>query len=129
MGFQSLVERVWRGCAFFICELEGTPVVADGGFGAGEQETARGLIRVLVLVAHEPARGVGTDGQDGGADGTVFGGQVAVGAALVKAGVADVQDFAVRPVDDESGPERHGTVARAAGGPMVTGFKVDGQRA
>lgn len=82
-----------------------------------------------MLVLHEPARGIGADGQDGGADGPVFGGQVAVGAAVIEACVADMQDFACGARDNKGGPKRHLAVARAAGGPMVAGFEMDGQRA
>jgi len=126
--FQGFGQGVKRCVAFLIRELEGAPMVSDRVFRAREEEALGGLIRVLVLVLHEPARGIGADGQDGGTQGAVFGGQVAVGAAMVKAGVTDVEDFTRRTCNDESSPKRHGPVTGATGGPVVAGFKVDGER-
>src|SRR5262245_49595558 len=45
-------------------ETEGAPVVAERLGGAAQLEGLHGVVRVHVAGAHEPARLVGTDGQE-----------------------------------------------------------------
>ena len=56
----------------FVGELEGAPVMAERLLGAQEAHHFDRLLRVHVVVAHEPARLIGADRQQSEAEGPVL---------------------------------------------------------
>src|SRR5690606_7183857 len=62
------IEHLRRRIPAFVGELERAPMVAERIIGAREQKSVNSLIRVLVLVLHEPAWLVGAHRQDRGAE-------------------------------------------------------------
>ncbi len=71
LGFQACnIERLrecdGRRIDGFVRELERAVMMGKGDLGAAITERLHRLLRVHVLIAHEPARLIGADGQDAG---------------------------------------------------------------
>src|SRR6266446_520551 len=68
---QGLGEREERGIERLVGQLEGAVMVGERDFGAAIDQRLHGLGWVHVLVAHEPARLVGSDRQNSQSDRSV----------------------------------------------------------
>ncbi|MNZ98435.1 hypothetical protein D3C78_1177180 [compost metagenome] len=95
---------------------------------AAKLHSFHGFRRVLMLAFHEPARLVSTERQVGEAELTVLLARGVIIEALVEAGIAYMVDFTAWRFDDEGGPERHASVVKTAGRPVVARFEMNFHR-
>src|SRR5580700_10482167 len=103
-SLQAVGKRDERRIDRFVGELERAVMVRERQLGAAITIGLHRLRRIHVLVAHEPARLVGADRQDGELERSVMLAGAAKQPAGVVAGIADEVDFSDRRVDHERRP-------------------------
>lgn len=79
--------------------------MADGVIRFKQAKARNRLVWILMLIGHEPAGLICTDGQDGQTVMPVTVAGPLIGAPAVKAGIPDMEDASNRRFEGEGGPQ------------------------
>src|SRR5947208_173030 len=120
------MERALRRIDRLIGELERAVVMTERELGAASLKRPNRLRRIHVLVAHEPARLVGTDRKYGEAERAIAVARGAEMVAVAPTRIRHVVDAPGRCLDDERGPQRLVAIGEPARGPVPRRYQRDG---